>query len=219
MSQQVNLFNPAFEQKKQMFGALAMAQALALLAAGCALLAFYGNQHVRELRAAASAGELRVLQAKDRLAAVERDFPAKKKSAALEAELAQAHTQLDALRRVGDVIERGELGNSEGYSRYFLALARRRTEGVWLTGMQVAGGGAIEVRGRATDAALLPPFLAQLQREPVMQGKTFGSVQIKAPEPGTEQGGAAKPAAPGYVEFTLSSEPAQAEEEKEKARP
>lgn len=210
MSQQLNLFNPAFEQKKQLFGAVAMAQALALLVVGCGLLAFYGDRHVQSLRNEVAAGELRLAQARERLAQVERDFPPKKKSAALEAELAQAQTQLDALRRVGDVIERGELGNSEGYSRYFVALARRRTEGVWVTGMTVSGTGAIGVRGRATDAALLSPFLAQLQREPVMQGKTFGSVQIRRPE--DKKDGAAAPAAAGYVEFGLSSEPAEAEE-------
>lgn len=205
MSQQVNLYNPAFEQKKKLFGAAAMAQGLLVLVLGCALLAVYGQQRVTGLRKEALSGAHQVEALKARLEQVTREFPARQKSAALQAELEEAQAQLASLHRIAGVLERGELGNTSGYSEYFRAFARQRVDGLWLTGLVIQGVGTdITVHGRALDPSLVPGYLARLTNERALQGKAFGSLQIGEPQ---AKDAKAPEAAPAFVEFTLQATP------------
>lgn len=205
MSQQVNLFNPAFEERKQTFGAATMAQALGVLLAGVIALAWYGNAHVAALQKEADAGAQQLTKKQARLASVGTEFAPRQKSAALEAEVAEAEAQLASLRKVSAVLDSGELGNTRGYSEYFKALARQNVDGLWLTGVSVAAGGNdIGVRGRALDPALLPGYLGRLTREDTLRGKAFGSLQISQAAPVKMAGKDAGAPAP-YVEFSLQS--------------
>ena len=216
MSQQINLFNPIFLQQKKIFSSRTMAQALAVLVVGVAGMAAYGDMRVKSLQRQADAGAAQLQQRQARLATVTAEFPARQKDPALAAEVLEAERQLGALREVSGVLQRGELGNTRGYAEYFRALARQHVDGLWLTGLSINGAGnEIAVRGRALDAQAVPGYLTRLTREPVLQGKGFGSLQIS--EGGREaaagaQAGAAAGAAAGvqpapapYIEFSLQS--------------
>jgi hypothetical protein len=219
VSQQINLYNPQFEHKRKLFGAAAMAQALLLLLAGVLALSFYGERGISALQVAARDGAQKLEKKKRELEAVNTEFAPREKSPELEAELAENEAQLAALKRIAAAVDRGDLGNATGYSEYFKALARQHVDGLWLTGLAITGAGCeIGVRGRAVDASLLPGFLGNLTREKIMQGKSFGSLQIGHPEQpatvaGTPQGKddkdakAAAAAAAPYVEFSLQSKP------------
>jgi hypothetical protein len=205
VSQQVNLFNPAFEHKQNHFSAATMGQGLGLLLAGVVALAWYGNGRVAALQQQANAGAAQLERKQARLAGVAGEFAPRQKSTALEAELLEAESRLASLRQVAGVLQRGELGNTQGYSEYFKALARQNVDGLWLTGVSVgAAGNEIGVRGRALDPALLPGYLGRLTREPTMQGKAFGSLQISQAAPMRVAGKDNTEPAP-YVEFSLQS--------------
>lgn len=210
MSQQINLFNPIFLQQKKIFSSKTMAQALGVLVLGVAAMAVYGSMRVQALQRQADAGAAQLQQRQARLAAVTTEFPPRQKDSSLEAEVSEAERQLGALRDVSGVLQRGELGNTRGYAEYFRALARQHADGLWLTGLSIAGAGSeIGVRGRALDPAAVPGYLTRLMREPVLQGKGFGSFTIsegaRTPAAGTaEQAAAAQGPAP-YVEFSLQS--------------
>lgn len=210
MSQQINLFNPDFQEKKKLFGAAAMAQALLLLFVGVLALSWYAGRSVTALQKQADSGASQLEKKKRQLATVNAEFAPRDKSAELETQLADAEAQLAALKRIASVIDRGELGNATGYSEYFRALARQHVDGLWLTGLAITGAGCdIGVRGRALDASLLPGFLGRLTKEKIMQGKGFGSLQISQPGEGGDKTVKAK--APGtpasFVEFSLQSRP------------
>ena len=211
MSQQINLFNPIFLQRKKIFSVPTMAQALVLLLAGIGALGVYGALRGEQLQQDADAGAVQLQQRQARLAAVTAEFVPRRKSAALEAELAEAEQQLASLRRVSGILQRGELGNTRGYADYFRALARQHRDGLWLTGVSIAGAGTgIAVHGRALDPRQVPAYLARLTREPMLQGKDFGSMQIsqaQLPE-GSAAAGRPKAAAP-YMEFSLASKPVE----------
>ena len=211
MSQQINLFNPIFLQQKKIFSSRTMAQALAVLVLGVAAMAAYGDMRVKSLQRQADAGATQLQQRQARLAAVTAEFPPRQKDPTLAGAVSEAERQLGALREVSGVLQRGELGNTRGYAEYFRALARQHVEGLWLTGITIHGAGnEIGVRGRALDAQAVPGYLTRLTREPVLQGKGFGSLQIsegaKAAAPGAQA--PAEPAAPDvapYIEFSLQS--------------
>ncbi|MDN4060877.1 hypothetical protein QPK31_21920 [Massilia sp. YIM B02769] len=219
MSQQINLFNPIFLQQKKIFSTRTMAQALGVLVLGVAGMALYANARVSGLQKEADAGAAQLQQRQARLVAVNAEFPPRQKDPALAAAVLEAERQLGALREVSSVLQGGGLGNTRGYAEYFRALARQHVEGLWLTGLTIDGAGSeIGVRGRALDPESVPGYLTRLTREPVMQGKAFGSLQIsegeRAPPPAASAATGAPPApaaaqagAAPYVEFSLQSNP------------
>jgi hypothetical protein len=209
MSQQINLFNPAFLQQKKVFTAAAMAASLGLLALGLAGVGVAARLRVASLQAQADQGAVQLEKTQKRLATVSAEFAPRKQDPKLAEELTLAQSELLDLKDVAGVIERGELGDTAGYAEYFRALARQSVDGLWLTGVSIAGAGAdIGVRGRAMDPALVPGYLGRLRNEPVMQGKPVGSLQIgeaaalKLVRDGKETSSPAP-----YVEFSLQSTP------------
>ena len=211
MSQQINLFNPAFARTRKPFSAGTMAWVLGVLVALAALAGAYGAHRLERVRAQASDVDAQLLIAKRRLDEVTRQYPPREKSPALAAELAEAQAQLDALRRVGEMLDRGELGNRRGFADYFRALARQHVDGVWLTAVSV-NGTAVDVRGRALQPSLLPQLLSQLTHEQALRGQAYTSVAVTAPAapkgaPQAPDAGAVKtPAASQpYVDFAITS--------------
>ena len=149
-------------------------------------------------------------QKQARLASVNLEFAPRQKSAEVEAELLEAERQLAALREVSGVLERGELGNTQGYAEYFRALARQHVDGLWLTGVSITGAGLdIGVRGRALDPQRVPGYLNRLTGEPIMRGKAFGSLQITQGGPASrlDEGGKGVAVPAPYVEFSLAAAP------------
>jgi hypothetical protein len=201
VSQQINLFNPVFLKQTKVFSAVAMARALGLLLAGIVAVAFYGNRGIAALQQQVAAGNQQVARKQVQLATVNAEFAPRQKSAQLAAQIEQAEVRLHALRTVSGVLERGELGNTEGYSEYFKALARQNANGMWLTAVSIAGAGnEIEVQGRALAPTLIPGYLGRLAHERILRGKGFGSLRISQAE-------LEKRPAP-YVEFSLQSQAA-----------
>jgi hypothetical protein len=214
MSQQINLFNPAFLQQKKVFTATAMAISLGVLALGLAGVGVAAKLRADSLQIQAKAGAAQLDKSRKRLASVTAEFAPRQQDPKLAEELTLAQGELGDLKDVAGVIERGELGNTQGYAEYFRALARQSVDGLWLTGVSIAGAGLdIGVRGRAMDPALVPGFLGRLRNERVMQGKPVGSLQIGEPAPLKVLKDGKETSAPApYVEFSLQSTPQKAED-------
>jgi hypothetical protein len=212
MSQQINLFNPVFLQKKKLFTARTMAASLGALALGLAAVGVAAKVRVASLQAQADQGAAQLERTQKRLASVSAEFAPRQQDARVAEELSAAQSELLDLKQVAGVIERGELGDTAGYAEYFRALARQNMEGLWLTGVSIAGAGLdIGVRGRAMDPALVPGYLGRLRNERVMQGKPVASLQIgEAAALKIVRDGKESSAPAPYVEFSLQSTPQKA---------
>jgi hypothetical protein len=210
VTQQINLFNPAFQPQKKILTATTMALALVMLVAGIFALASYGKMQTKRLQHEADLGATRLEQRQARLNTVNTEFAPRKKSTELDAEIAEAQVQLAALRNVSGILERGELGDTTGYAGYFRALARQSAQGLWLTGVTITNSGRdIGIKGRTVDPAMVPGYLNRLTQEPLMQGKSFASLQISqaAPLQATTADGKQTTTPAPYVEFSLQSVP------------
>lgn len=212
MSQQINLFNPAFQPQKHVLSAAQLALVAGVVVIGIAGLGLMGSMRTAELQQQADAGAVQLDKRQARLASVNTEFVPRAKDATMADQLLDADRKLAAMRHVSGALSRGELGDTNGFGGYFKALARQSMPGLWLTGVTVdAGGAQIGIRGRAMDPAMVPGYLNRLTSEPLMQGKSFASLQIgeaaplpvAAAVPGAD-GQAPTRAAP-YVEFSLQS--------------
>ncbi|WP_137175983.1 PilN domain-containing protein [Massilia sp. HP4] len=208
--QQINLFNPAFQPQKQILSSATIALAIGAVIAGVAILSVIGKMEIAELQQQAASGAAQLEKRQARLASANSEFAPRQKDTTLDAQIAEASAQLAAMRHISGALSRGELGDTSGFAGYFKALARQSAQGLWLTGVTVdAGGSQIGIKGRTVDPAMVPGYLNRLTHEPLMQGKSFASLQIGEAAPLQVQDAEGKPAtrpAP-YIEFSLQSVP------------
>jgi len=213
MSQQINLFNPRFQKQKRYLTAPALAMMLGAALFASLAVAVAARGRLANLEAEAARVGTQLQQAEARKQTLLAALAPRQKDAGVALQLAQAEAQNRALHGVAAILEQNRVGNPHGYSEYFQALARSRVDGLWLTGVQIDGAAAdIGLRGRALQAELLPGYLNGLARQPVLQGKAFGHVEIARPAAAPVAGAAAATAsampavelAP-YIEFTLQA--------------
>lgn len=204
MSQQINLYNPLFLRKQKYFSTRTMLQSLALIAAGLIALYAYALVQTRGLeRLAAQYGSQLSVQ-RDQFVAL----GAQGRGKLLEAEVSRLEADLRARRSTLDILQTGEFGNTEGFSRYFAAFGRHPIRGVWLTGFSVGeGGNDLRIRGRVLHADLVPAYLKALNSEEVMRGRLVTELKLLAKDES-----AARRSAPGgvvepgrFVEFDLTA--------------
>jgi hypothetical protein len=204
MSQQINLFNPQFERKKHHMSARTAGLGLGALALVLLALGLLAQRATADLEQREAGVKAALAQNEAKRDQILRDFPPRKKDPALAQELAAVEAQRALLQDASSVLESGKLGNTSGYAGYFRALAQARLEGVWLTGVDIAGAGNdFSLQGRALHASLLPAYIMRLGQQEILKGKTFASLDIGQPEqPAVAEGKA--PSVP-YVAFSLQS--------------
>ena len=208
MSQQINLFNPIFRKQKKYFSSVAMLQALALIWLACVAFSVESMLRTRSLQAQLGATEAQLASKQHKLADYRVQFAPRKKSDTLPVEIAEAQRELTMLTSAAATIQRGGFGDTRGFSGYFKAFAHQHVEGLWLTDISIAGGGAqIGMRGKTLDAELVPQYIRRLGTEPFMQGKAFSSLEIERPAAALIAAGGAQPVAvgPSYLMFSLQS--------------
>lgn len=211
MSQQINLYNPAFEPQKNYATTPAVVGVVLATALALTVFIVLAKLQLAESTALAQRVKLQLDAREAAKAAATTAFVAPRKSEALQNELEQARSTLANLQKVAGILDQGQASGVRGYSPYLRALARRTSDGLWLTGVQIQGNGdSIGLQGRALKAALLPPYLAGLSGEAVLRGKKFAQLDLHEPVASASAGAAstasaASAALPRFVEFSLQS--------------
>lgn len=206
MSQQINLYQPIFRKQKRRFSALAMLQAVGLVAAGVTLMAGYVAWQVGTMRSELRQAEQKLAGASKRLADVTRQFGGRERGPTIAERIERLEREIAERERVREILRQGIFSNTEGFSPYFVALARQHQPGVWLTALDITGAAEqMSLSGRSIDAELVPRYLQKLSREPHLSGIEFHVFQLARPQ-GTPQA--------AYVEFLVRTEAAPGRAEK-----
>jgi hypothetical protein len=182
MSQQINLFNPIFLRQQKMFSLLTMVQALGLIILGSGFFYGYARYQVEQLTSQSTESDRRFKTGQDSLARYTSEFSPQEANKLLQDEVQNLEQQNLKQAKIVDTLKSGALGNTTGYSAYMQAFSRQVIEGLWLTGFSVKGNGAhITLNGSVLKPELLPAYIQRLNRETVMQGKTFSTLQMQQP--------------------------------------
>lgn len=211
MSQQINLLNPAFRKRRLVLSAMTAAGCLAIVVLTLFASQFYLRQQVKGLTEELKSAQTAL---KERQAQVEKINAASaklEKDAALEAEIARLEAELKLGRESIQALKGGALGNQQGFAEYLRAFSRQSVGGLWLTGFTIAGAGDISIQGRVTHADLVPNYIQRLNREKILQGRTFAALEMHTPrgEPASAGDSKDQKKTSRYLEFSLSTaEPA-----------
>ncbi|HEX5421809.1 MAG TPA: PilN domain-containing protein, partial [Gammaproteobacteria bacterium] len=101
----------------------------------------------------------------------------------IEAEIQALNAQLLTRQALAEVLRKHPLGARGGFSAYLAALARRHSDGLWLTQVAIDGAtGAMQLAGHSVRAELVPEYLKRLGREPALAGESFDHLKIEQSE-------------------------------------
>jgi hypothetical protein len=180
--QQVNLYQPIFRKQRQVFSALTLAQAAALIVVALLGLYGFGRLKLMSLEAEVSQLEARETAVTAQLGRIDPSVGASRRAEA-EQEIKQLNATLSEQQRLMDVLRNQPLGTTDGFSRYLAALGRQHTPELWLTDITINGATrAIELGGRSVRADLVPEYLQHLGRETALTGQRFDRFDIERDE-------------------------------------
>jgi HPt (histidine-containing phosphotransfer) domain-containing protein len=207
MSQNINLLGPAFRKQRRLVTLATVAQCLGVVA--IALLGYfvYLEQQVGGLTAELRNAEGVLRSQQGYVEKLKGGTSVPKPDAQLDAEIAQLEAELKIAREAMAALKGGAFGNQQGFAEYLRAFSRQSLGGLWLTGFNIGGSGELEIRGRVLSPDLVPSYLQRLNRERVLEGRSFARLEMSRPkpEPVSDRDRAAGKAAltPRYLEFSL----------------
>lgn len=218
----LNLFDPALQRQQDPWTARNLGLGLAAAALLCAL--WGGWAHWRESAEAAALAELQppLQAARNEAQQLRQKIENYRPDTDLSAELESGRLRLQSRMEVLAILKKGMAPENGSPVEWLRGFARQIPNGLWLTGFNLnAESGALEIRGRTTEASLIPEYLRRLNAEPAFQGRTFAALNINsgaAPTQGDSTTAKAQAAAvqsvamqaqpvsgPAYHEFVLSS--------------
>jgi hypothetical protein len=212
VTQQINLYNPALERKRDWLSfpslVLAWGVTIAFLASG----ALVTQLQLSALAAGLKRESVARASAQDELTRLARQLSARQKDASLEADFQKLQSELANRHEAKGVLQGGVIGNTAGFSEYLRAFARQSLEGMWLTGFSLAGAGQdLVLQGRTVRPELVPGYVQRLNREAILKGHAFAELQMQRPDPDNESGSETP-----YIEFRLAT--LSSDEKTEKTR-
>jgi hypothetical protein len=204
VSQQINLYNPAFERKRDLLSlpGLVMVWMIAFGVVLVVVLAMMVRASNLEHDLAHASAERDAAQMEmTRLAG---QLASRKPDPGLAAEVARLEQAVSGRQEVMSTLQAGVIGDMHGFSAHLTAFARQSFSGLWLTGLKVASAGQdVVLEGRAIRPELVPSYLQRLNGEKVMRGHAFAELEMHRLESKEKSGGTDA----NYIEFRLSTLP------------
>ena len=210
MSQNINLFSSKFRKPRQVLTLALVAQCLGVVLIALFSYYFYLQKQVNGASAELAAAQ-NLLQTQ--LGFVEKLKPKQvpgETEAQLDAEIRVLEAKLKAAVQSMDAVKSGAFGSRQGFAEYLRAFSRQSVNGLWLTVINIGGGGELEMRGRTLDPELLPDYIQKLNRERVLAGRKIARLEITrpaqeaAPAPGKEPGATQRTTR--FLEFSMATE-------------
>ena len=80
------------------------------------------------------------------------------------------------------LLKSGAAGQTTGFAGRMEGLARRHVDGLWIDSLMISGtNGSMSIAGATLDADIVPEYLQNLAREPVLNGTRFDEFIIERP--------------------------------------
>lgn len=172
--QQINLYQPIFRKQEKVFSARTML--IVFVATIVFFSAIYGYARWNVYSLVAESDKLAVSYQSEvkRLDDLARRYPVKQKNRQVETELDNLKHERKAKQFLIKTLSGRSIGNDEGFSSFFEAMARQRPAGMWLQRFEIEQGGqVIGIHGSSLQPELVPEFLQRLSDESSFDGSSF----------------------------------------------
>jgi hypothetical protein len=201
--QQINLYNPIFEARRDLLSFKGVAAVWLLVAVLTIAVAGYQIISLRSEERQESDLAQKVAAAQADAQRLGGQMASRQRDPRVAEEVTRLEGEVKGREEIMAVLHAGGIGDTRGFSDHLKAFARQSFDGVWLTGLSIATAGRdVSVEGRALQAAFVPGYLKRLNGEAAMQGHPFSELVIEEPAPDPA---AKNPVRPNYVEFKLTT--------------
>ena len=210
MSQNINLFSPAFRKRREALTLAVVVQCLAVTLAVLGSYHYYLAQQVKGLTEELASADALLKSQRGYVDRVKGKSAELKPDAQLDAEIARLETDLRGARESIEALKGGAFGNQQGFSEYLRAFSRQSINGLWLTGFTIAGNGELEIRGRVLSPDLVASYIQRLNKEQVLAGRSFARLEMNRPKaeaapPAKDKDAKKAPRTPRFLEFSLAT--------------
>jgi len=191
MAQQINLYRARLVKKTTALPSLGILKLGAALVVIVFLLSVLSVWRTKALQSDIAALEEDQTGARSTLEEIGRRVAAQGGNLQAFDETTKLKALIAAPQSVRELLEKDVFTSKQGYSDFFIALARQSVQGLQLTRVDMTGAGKdIEIIGRSTSPDRVPRYLQRLSREKIMEGLEFDVFQITQPAPVAEDGSA-----------------------------
>lgn len=115
-------------------------------------------------------------------------YPPRQTDSLITEEITRLQNILTSLSQVVYLLSENDSDQTQGFSRYFSALARQNIPDVWLTDIAIdAENNLISLQGSTFNTEKLPVFLQKLHQEPIFKGRTFEKLTISQAKEKSQQ--------------------------------
>jgi hypothetical protein len=196
MRQQINLYQPVFDEKRTRLSARTAASMLGIVCTALLFWRIYGGRQVTQLVKEVQSVRAQQQRQAELAGAAGAAQASRGNPVSLQAHAKQLATQLRERQRVLELLRSGAAGASGGFADRLEALARRRVDGVWLDHVVLgSAGGVSSLAGHTLDPNLVPRYFQALAAEPALQGTRFDEFRIGEP-PNSDTGSAGAAGSP-----------------------
>ncbi len=178
MIQQINLYQNAFKPEtksalKNYIYALILAVIL-ILGFSIYLLIDQSNTETSIQQA-----HQQLSDAEQQVLFMQEQYPEQQVNPLVLEEISRYQKILSSLSQVVYLLSDNESDQTQGFSRYFSALARQSSSEIWLTEISIdAEENNLSLRGSTFNSKTIPEFLQKLHSEPVFKGRIFESLDM-----------------------------------------
>lgn len=179
--QQINLLNPALIKKSEFLNPNNIALLLGTLL--LALLGYaYMESHALSQLEQSHMQIAKQVETAEKQVAEMRAIQASKQDVTVQLKQIQALEQKIVMQKAMiKAIGLNKTGEKPSYAEIFKAFSRQSVDGLWITGLSISQNTEVlSIKGRSSDANLLPTFIANLRQEPALKGKTFTDLTMQS---------------------------------------
>ncbi len=185
MAQHINLYSPILLSKKRYFSALALAQALLVIAVGIVALSTWTVLQNNAVRAELQLTERNNVAERTQLMTAIAANPAlATDTTALEQTLKTLQAAVEQREQTLAELTDGLVTDGRSHSAMLRLVAETVPGPVWLTQVRLSSG-RLEVAGMTLEPAALRPWIQQLSADPLLAGQQLGTVQVERAEAAT----------------------------------
>jgi hypothetical protein len=204
MTQNINLFDPSLRLRRDWATAETALAAIGACALAVALGTGWARHELAQVKGPATETSATLQAAQTELTDLTQRMTELKPDPKLQAELQLAQTTLTQRHAALELLRGGGLGNDAGHAAALSAFARQSVSGLWLTGL-VLDHQQVALRGRAMNPDLIPTYVARLNKEAALQGRSFRALDIERPVHAANEAASMPARSAAFVEFSLVS--------------
>ncbi|MCH6566590.1 MAG: PilN domain-containing protein [Proteobacteria bacterium] len=181
ITQQVNLYQDRFHEKKLLFSAQQILSVLVIILLGGA----YGTYLIQSNLNIAKRDNYSIKQSQNKITnelnAANAELAMLLADRRMDLEITGLSREVGARKKVLAFVSANQFGSGQGFSSYLLALSNLHVENVWLNEISLADN-YLKIRGSALSADLVPLYFGRFSQESVFRGNRFNIFQLERNE-------------------------------------